>query len=140
MTSLILQTASKLIVPLALLFAAYMTLKGHNAPGGGFIGGLCFAVTLILLRMGVGPEVFNRMVPLHPRVLVFVGLAVAFLTGLVPLLMGYPFLTSYVTDLQLPLGASVHFASALFFDVGVLLVVVGTSVGMILRLSQEVEA
>ncbi|MEM1209709.1 MAG: MnhB domain-containing protein [Planctomycetota bacterium] len=139
MTSRILITAAQLIVPLALVFAAYLTIRGHNAPGGGFIGGLAFAVAFILYRMAVGPEAFKRMLPLHPRLLLFVGLAIALLTGLVPLFFDLPFLTSYVRYVDIPLNEPIHFASAVFFDAGVLLVVVGAVVGMITRLSEELE-
>ena len=79
MTSLILKTAMRLIVPLTMLFAAYMALKGHNEPGGGFIGGLVAAVSIALYRMTYGVKLFDKLIPFHPRILVFVGLAMAFL-------------------------------------------------------------
>jgi multisubunit Na+/H+ antiporter MnhB subunit len=139
MSSLILKNASRIIIPLGLLYAAYVALKGHNAPGGGFIGGLMFAVTLVLFRMAFGAVAFDRLVPFHPRLMVFTGLAVAFLTGLVPALLGYPFLTSWVGYVPVPLNEPVHLASAAAFDIGVLLVVVGVSTGMIARLSEELE-
>lgn len=139
MTSLILRTAMQLVVPLTLLFGAYVTLKGHNAPGGGFIGGLILSVGLVLYRLSYGRLSFERMIPFHPRVLIFAGLAIATLTGFVPMLFGWPFLTSYVDYIPMPFGGQAHFASALFFDVGVLLTVIGASVGMICRVSEEVE-
>jgi multisubunit Na+/H+ antiporter MnhB subunit len=139
MTSRILLTVAQLVVPLALVFAAYMTLRGHNAPGGGFIGGLAFAVALILYRMAAGPQRFRQMIPLHPRLLLFVGLAIALATGLVPLLFGAPFLMSYIDYVAVPMNEPIHFASAVFFDAGVLLTVVGAVVGMIVRLSEELE-
>lgn len=139
MSSLILRTAMRLIVPLSLLFATYMALKGHNHPGGGFIGGLIAAVALVLHRMAQGPEGLRQLVPIHPRDLIVVGLALAVCTTLVPLLFGYPALRS-VVDWHVPgLAEPLHFPSALFFDLGVLLVVVGVSVGMIVRLSEELE-
>ncbi|QDU33796.1 Na(+)/H(+) antiporter subunit B [Poriferisphaera corsica] len=139
MTSLILKTAMRLIVPLAMLFAAYMALKGHNEPGGGFIGGLIASVSLALYRMTYGVDSFDKLFPIHPRILVFVGLTCAVLTAIFPLLLGRPLLTSYEHYLNLGFGQSVHFVTAAIFDIGVLLVVVGVSVGMIDRLSREVE-
>jgi len=130
----------RLLLPLTLIFAAFMALKGHNLPGGGFIGGLMVAVALALLRMANGDAAFHRMVPVHPRLLIFMGLAIALLTALIPVILGRPLLTSTVVHKTLPLvGEDVHVASALFFDIGVLLVVVGVSVGMITRLGKEVE-
>ena len=138
-TSIILQTAMRLLLPLSLLFAGFMALKGHNAPGGGFIAGLIAAVALCLYRMSNGPEALYKLIPVHPRWLVFTGLSMAFATGLFPMLLGEPFLRSYTGVVTLPGGESVHLASAMAFDAGVLLVVVGVSVGMIMRLSEELE-
>ncbi|WP_432800139.1 MnhB domain-containing protein [Poriferisphaera sp. WC338] len=139
MTSLILKTAMRLILPLTMLFAAYMTLRGHNEPGGGFVGGLVAAVSLALYRMTYGVDSFDTLLPFHPRYLVFVGLALAFLTAIFPMILGQPLLTSYEHYIPLGFGQKIHFVSAFFFDGGVLLVVIGASIGMIDRISREVE-
>lgn len=137
MTSLILQTAMRLVLPLTLLFGLYLAFKGHNEPGGGFIGGLALAVSLVLYRMAFGSSLFDRLIPFHPRWIVAVGLVIALLTALYPLLAyGTPLLTS--EEYSFAIGsAHFHFTSAMFFDIGVMLVVVGVSVGMIGRLSEE---
>lgn len=140
MSSLILRTAMRLVVPLSLLFAAFLALKGHNEPGGGFIGGLVAAVALALQRMASGPGALRQMVPVHPRNLVFIGLALALLTAVVPMAGGLPLLTSAVVEAHLPGMDPLHVASAMFFDIGVLFVVVGVSIGMIIRLSEELES
>ena len=140
MSSLLLQTAAKLIFPLTLIFAGYTALKGHNEPGGGFIGGLMAAVAFLFFRMAYGRGALLRLMPLHPRLLVALGLAIALATSVFPLLMGRPFLSSTVIDaLPIGFGQEIHFASAVFFDTGVLLVVVGVSVGMIQRLHEELD-
>ena len=128
----------RLIMPLSLLFAAYMAFKGHDEPGGGFIGGLIAATALILYRMSDGPNEFKKLIPIHPRIFVFVGLGMALLTAVLPLFFGQPLLTSYVGEIQL-LGEPIHLASAIFFDAGVMLGVGGVSIGMITRLSEELE-
>jgi len=139
-TSSILKTSVRLILPLSLLFACFMSLKGHNSPGGGFIAGLVASVAFCIYRMTNGPESLMRLLPVHPRVLVFVGLGMALVTSVVPLFFGLPFLTSRVGTFHLPfMDESLHYASAVAFDTGVLLVVVGVSVGMIIRLSEELE-
>jgi len=139
MSSLILRTGMRLILPLMLLFGAFMALKGHGAPGGGFIGGLIMAVALAIYRMAYGAEALHTAVPVHPRLLVGSGLALALATGLAPLMFGAAVLRSVVTDLH-PFSISVHFVSAIFFDIGVLLVVMGSSVGIVTRFSEELEA
>lgn len=140
MSSLILRTANHFIVPVTLLFAAYMAMKGHNLPGGGFIGGLIAAVALVLYRMSHGREAMSRIMPIHPRVIVAGGLVIAAITAIVPLFFDRPLLTSTVFDIPLPYAdAPLHVPTAFFFDVGVLLVVIGVSVGMIVRLGEEIE-
>jgi len=138
MTSSILKTANGLIFPLTLVFAIYMALKGHNEPGGGFVGGLIMSVAFVLYRMSHGREAMQRLMPIHPRVLIASGLLIAVLTGVIPKFFGLPFLTSRAPYIY-PLGQEVHLPSAIAFDFGVLLVVVGVSVGMIVRLGEEVD-
>ncbi|MEM1108386.1 MAG: MnhB domain-containing protein [Planctomycetota bacterium] len=140
MSSILVRTAIKLIFPLVLIFAAYTALKGHNEPGGGFIGGLMGAVAVLLFRMTNGRDALVKLMPFHPRLLVSAGLGIAFITAVVPLLFGRPMLTSLVIDeLSIGMGQKIHFASAVFFDVGVLMVVIGVSVGMIQRLNEEID-
>lgn len=138
-TSTILKTSIRLILPLSLLFAMYTALKGHNEPGGGFIAGLIASIAFCTYRMANGPRSLLQLLPVHPRVLILTGLTLALLTSVVPLFFGLPLLTSRVGVIDLPFGQSVHYATAMFFDTGVLLVVIGVSVGMILRLSEELE-
>jgi len=138
-SSLILRIGMRLILPLMILFGAFMALKGHNAPGGGFIGGLIIAVALAIYRMAYGEQALHTAVPVHPRLLIFMGLALAMVTALMPLLAGEPVLRSVVTDLHLTKAISVHFVSAIFFDIGVLLVVVGASLGIVTRFNEEME-
>lgn len=138
MSSSILRTANGIIFPLTLLFALYMALKGHNYPGGGFIGGLIAAVALVLYRMSHGPDAMLRIMPIHPRVLIAMGLALASITAITPLFFGLPLLTSRAPYVNFGIGEPVHLPTAMWFDIGVLFVVVGVSVGMIVRLGEEV--
>lgn len=139
MSSSILRTAMALIFPLTLVFAVYMALKGHNQPGGGFIGGLIAAVALVMVRMSHGPAVMASVMPFHPRLLIAGGLSMAGVTAIVPLLFGQPLLTSRAPYVYL-LGEEIHVPTAMFFDLGVLMVVVGVAAGMIFRLGEEVDA
>ena len=138
MSSVILRTAVRFILPLTFLYAAYAALKGHNGPGGGFIAGLIASVGLCTYRMSYGDRAFHRLLPIHPRWLVFVGLGLAAGVAALPMLFGQPLLRSASTTLHLG-GADVHLVSATAFDLGVLLVVVGVAVGMISRLGEELD-
>jgi multisubunit Na+/H+ antiporter MnhB subunit len=140
MSSLILRIGMRLLLPLTLLFGAFMALKGHGAPGGGFIGGLTIAVALAMYRMAYGAQALHTAVPVHPRILVLTGLALAVGTAATPLLFGEPVLRSYIDQWHWTEGFEPHFVSAVFFDIGVLLVVVGSSIGIVTRFSEELEA
>ncbi len=139
LTSSLFRTAMRLILPLSLMFAAYMFFKGHNEPGGGFIAGLVMSVALAVYRMAEGQRALRRILPIKPGPLAALGLAIALATAVFPLLLGDPLLRSYQGEIPLPGGGSYHFASVLFFDLGVLFVVVAVSVGIINRLTEELE-
>ena len=138
MSSLLFRTASLLILPLALLFAAFMSFKGHNAPGGGFIGGLIAAVALMLFGMANGRKALIELIPVHPRVMVGAGLLLALTTATLPLLWGYPLLHSFSIDaFPIGFGQTIHVVTAFFFDFGVMFVVIGVATGMIQRMGEE---
>lgn len=118
---------ARILLPLALMVSVYIFLRGHNAPGGGFIAGLITSVALILqyVASGVG-FVQERMRFNYPHWLA-AGILVAGLTGMGSWLFGYPFLTSTVYDLAVPFVGVVELSSALPFDIGVYLTVVATT-------------
>jgi len=133
-------TAMRLILPLGLIFAAYVFFKGHNEPGGGFIAGLTAAVALAVFRMAHGPEALKNLIPIKPAPMAALGLAVALFSALLPMVLGYDFMRSFHDVMELPGDGSYHWASVALFDLGVLIVVVGVSVGIINRLTEELES
>ena len=135
----ILQTAVRLLIPLAIVFSAYLYFKGHQTPGGGFVGGLATAVALLVYRMCFGCDALYKLMPVRERTLLAVGLTLAVGTGVVALLAGLPMLTTNNGYLHLPGGGTFHWASVAVFDLGVYLVVVGSFVGMIDALARELE-
>ena len=136
----ILRTACTLLVPLSLAFAAYVYLKGHQTPGGGFVGGLVAGVALVVQRMTFGGGSLRRVLPVKERTLIAVGLLLAMGTGSAALLAGLPFFTSNNGYLPLPGTEPFHWATVAVFDLGVACVVIGTVVGMIDALACEFEA
>lgn len=137
--SSLLRTSMRLILPLTLIFAGYMFFKGHNAAGGGFIAGLIAAVALAVFRMAEGAAALRRLLPVKPGTMAAIGLLIALLTAVVPMLFGLPLLRSGDSHIPLPGGGNFHLTSAMFFDLGVFIVVVGVSVGMINRFEEELE-
>ncbi|MBK1644243.1 monovalent cation/H+ antiporter subunit A [Thiocapsa imhoffii] len=130
----IMAALTRLLLPLALLVSVFIFLRGHNLPGGGFIAGLITAVALIMQYLANGAEwTHNRMTSnLHP--LIGAGLLIGTATGLVSMLLGYPFLTSAFTHVHWPLIGDFELASAIAFDLGVYLVVVGATLLILVHL------
>jgi multicomponent K+:H+ antiporter subunit A len=114
------------LLPLALVVAFYILMRGHNLPGGGFIAGLITGVVLMLQYLAVGIEVTAARMRIDSVKLFAAGLALAAGTGLVGMAFGVPFLTSTHGYVDLPLVGATHLASALVFDLGVYLIVVAT--------------
>ena len=133
-------TAMNLILPLALIFAAFVFFKGHNEPGGGFIAGLTASVALAVFRMAHGGDAIKKLIPFKPAPMAATGLGIALFSAVLPLLLGYEFMRSFHDKVGLPGGGSYHWASVVLFDLGVMTVVVAASVGIINRLTEEVEA
>lgn len=127
MRSLILHKVARAVLPVTTLFAIYLLLRGHNEPGGGFIAGLVTASGVMLQGLAFGvARTRQRLGPLL-RSAAWVGLAVAAVTGLAPVLWGLPFLTHGHTYLPVPGGEPVHLSTTLVFDVGVYMAVVGVT-------------
>jgi len=116
---------SQLLFPLALAVSAYLFLRGHNAPGGGFIAGLVLAIPLLLQYVLLGSVYVESRLGFDYVRCIGVGLLVALATAVAPMLLGYPLLTSGHIEPQLPLIGVLPLASAIGFDTGVYLVVFG---------------
>jgi len=121
----VLSQLTRFLLPLALLVSVYLFLRGHNAPGGGFIAGLVTAVALILQYMASGIEWTRQrwQVQYHP--MLAWGVLIAAATGLGSWLFDRPFLTSAFSHFHLPLAGEFELATAMLFDLGVYLTVVG---------------
>ena len=119
MNSLILRATSRLILPAALIFSVYVLLRGHNAPGGGFIGGLIAAAGIAVHALPRGRDGLERLLRASPKAYIGAGLALAILSGLPALFAAEPFLTHRWFLLDFGIGTT------LLFDVGVYLVVIG---------------
>ena len=129
--SLILRVTARVLVPLLLLFSLFMLLRGHNLPGGGFVGGLVAASAFVLYVLTAGVHASQKVLHVEPHTLLGLGLVCAYGTGVLALLLGEPFLTSLWVDLHIPVLGDVHLGSTLPFDIGVMLVVVGTALLMV---------
>jgi multicomponent K+:H+ antiporter subunit A len=133
---MILAVIAQILLPLALLVSVYIFLRGHNQPGGGFIAGLITAVALILQYMARGHDWTRERLPISYPVVAVSGLIIAVATGLASWLFGYPFLTSAFGHFHIPLIGEIELASAMLFDLGVYLAVVGATLMILINLGR----
>lgn len=134
--SLILRTTTRPIILVLLLISVFLLLRGHDLPGGGFIGGLVAAAAVALFAIAFGPRAAARLLRWRPEQLIGWGMAAAVAAGLLGMLFGRPFLTGLwwiipVGDQELKLS------TPLLFDVGVYLVVIGVVLRFVLSLEER---
>jgi multisubunit Na+/H+ antiporter MnhB subunit len=137
--SLVLDVLVDLVVRTALVFSVFLLFSGHNAPGGGFIAGLVAGISIVLRYVAGGHAGVRAVIPMRPEGLLGVGLSVAVLTGILGWAWGEAFLESAKFEIDVPVLGVVKATSALPFDVGVFLVVVGVALAMIAALGHEEE-
>lgn len=123
--SLILDVVLDLVFRTALLFSLFLLFAGHNAPGGGFVSGLVAGTALVLRYVAGGVQEVDRVVPVHEQVLLGVGLLLVFLTGVFGWVVGDAFLYGAKATVEIPVLGTLSATSALVFDIGVDLVVIG---------------
>lgn len=137
MQSLILRTATRLLVSLILVFSIYLLFRGHNSPGGGFSGALVAGTGFALYIIAEGADSVRRAIRIDPRRLIVFGLGLALISGLVGVFFGKPFLTGLwwsVADLP---DYKIVLGTPFFFDVGVYAIVLGTILTIILALEES---
>ena len=127
----IFRTAARLLMPLLLLFSVFLLLRGHNQPGGGFVGGLVAAAAFSLYAIAFGVVRARQALLVKPMTLLGAGLLTALVSGLPAILRAQPFLTAQWAAPPIPLGTPA------LFDLGVFLVVAGVALMMIFTLAEE---
>jgi multicomponent K+:H+ antiporter subunit A len=128
--------ATRVMLPLALMVGAYILLRGHNQPGGGFIAGLVVAIALIMQYMASGFGWAAQQMRVDYHAMIGAGVLIAAATGIAAMVTDHPFLTSAFDYFHLPLIGEFELASALPFDVGVFLTVVGAVMLALANLSR----
>ena len=139
MKSIILRAGTRYLAGLLLLFSLYMLLRGHNQPGGGFIGGLPGATGFVLYAIACGTKDARKALRLEPNNIAMAGLGIALLAGLIAALFGdalftgqWLFIGETEDDKGLPLS------TVLVFDIGVYLVVFGSITALVFAMEEEI--
>lgn len=135
MFSVILSTASKYLLPLLLIFSFFLLLRGHNEPGGGFVGGLVAAAAYALYFIANGVDEAKKLLKIEPIKLVGVGLLISLLSSLPSLFIGKDFMTGVWLKTNFPVVGKI--GTPFIFDVGVYLLVLGIALKIIFSLAEE---
>lgn len=123
------------LTPVLLLFSIFLTLRGHNAPGGGFAGGLVMGMAVVLRYLAAGPRGV-RSLRVDPIVLIGSGLLIALTVGLTSLVADGSFLESAIWKFEVAILGDVKIVSSSLFDIGVHVLVVGVVMAVLVALAE----
>lgn len=139
MSGLILQVATRFMMPLLMLFSIFLLLRGHNLPGGGFIGGLVGSSAFALYALAFDVPTARAFLRIDSRTLVGVGLLMALVAAIAPLLGNLPLLTNRYSwiDWHVMGFGTFPLGTPLLFDLGVYVAVLGAALTIIFALAEE---
>ncbi len=136
MDSLIFRTVARFLTSLMLIFSLFILLRGHNAPGGGFIGGLIAASAFAVYGIAFGVQAMLRILRVSPLSVAGAGLLLSCLSGVVSIMFQVPFMTGLWFNLPF-FGSVIPVSTVQSFDIGVYLVVVGAFTSILLSLEER---
>jgi len=136
-TMLIPRVVMRWMFPFIVLLAAHLFLRGHDLPGGGFAAGIAVSIAFVLQYMASGARWVEERLAIAPIFWIGAGLLIAAASGAGAWIFGYPFLTSWFSYAELPLLGRVPLASAVLFDLGVVVLVVGATVLTLVALAHQ---
>jgi multicomponent K+:H+ antiporter subunit A len=125
------------LFPVIIVVALYLFLRGHDQPGGGFVAGITLSIAFVLQYLAGGTRWTEERLRILPVYWIGTGLLLALLTGLGAWVFGQPFLTTAFEYLDLPVLGRVPAASALIFDLGVFVLVVGATVLILIAIAHQ---
>jgi len=137
--SVIFEVVTRLLFHTMIVFAVYLLVAGHNAPGGGFAAGLVVGIALTVRYLAGGRYELGEAAPVHPGLLLGSGLFLSAGVGLIALIAGGEVLQSVIVDIDVPMIGAIHLVTSLFFDLGVFLVVIGLVLDVLRSLGAEVD-
>ncbi|MEG0385051.1 Na(+)/H(+) antiporter subunit B [Solibacillus cecembensis] len=133
----ILKTVVRMVVFIVLTFGMYLFFAGHNAPGGGFIGGLVLGSAIVLLYLTYDIETVHKGMPFDFKKVAALGVLLATGTAIGSLFFDAPFLTQTDGYFTIPILGEKHLSTVVLFEAGVALTVIGTLVTIILSISED---
>ena len=127
----------RLLLPVMALLSVHLFLRGHNAPGGGFVAGLVLSIGLIAQYIVAGTQWVEAHFALDLRRWIAAGLLAAGMTGIGSLFLGYPFMTAHTLHLTLPVLGEIHIPTAMFLDIGVFALVLGSTLLILTAMAHQ---
>lgn len=137
--SLMVDVITRIAFPTMMVVSLYFFFAGHNAPGGGFAGGLVAALAFSLRYLAGGRAELEETLPVDAGRILGTGLGLSVLAATLPMVFGSPPLTSHVWDFHLPVIGEMHVPSALLFDAGVYLIVIGLIMHILRSLGSQID-
>jgi multicomponent Na+:H+ antiporter subunit A len=138
--SLILDEADRWLFTVVLLVSLYLTFRGHNAPGGGFIGGLVASAAFVLRYLAQRHSVDRIYDIFRPHIILGIGLLISTVTAIAPVLVGDSMLESHIWKTNIPVFGDIKIVSSTFFDIGVYLLVIGVVLSILVALGVNQDA
>lgn len=139
MNTVIFRTVAPYLAALMVLFSVFVLLRGHNEPGGGFIGGLIAASAIAIYGIAAGVEEVRKALVFHPIAVAGLGVFLAAIAGFLSLFVEAPFLKGLWLFLEMSDGSELALSTPMLFDIGVYLVVVGAISSIALALEEDEE-
>src|SRR5690625_5836950 len=137
MNDVFLKYTAKVVFLIIITFSINLFFSGHYTPGGGFVGGLLAAGAIVLLLLAYDLKTLRKMLRIDDKRTITLGLAISFIVPILLMLFGNPLFTHQHTYLELPVFGEVPLHTAVIFDVGVYITVVGTTLLIITLLASE---
>lgn len=137
MNSVIVRTISRGMLPALLMYSLFLLNAGHDAPGGGFVGGLVAASAFVLYSLAYDVPAARHVLRVDSKTLVGAGLALALATALLPVAGGQAFMTGLWTEVALPGVGTITIGTPIVFDIGVYLLVLGVTLTILLPLREQ---
>ncbi|MFI2105033.1 Na+/H+ antiporter subunit A [Isoptericola sp. NPDC019693] len=137
--SVLFEVVTRVVFHAMIVFALFLLFSGHNAPGGGFAAGLVVGIAFAVRYLAGGRYELGEAAPVNPGVLLGTGLFLSAGVGLATLVAGQEVLQSAIVDMHFPVLGEVHLVTSLFFDIGVMLVVVGLVLDLLRTLGAEID-
>jgi multicomponent Na+:H+ antiporter subunit B len=137
MKSPILPTAARYLLPLFLVFSIFLLARGHQSPGGAFVGGLVAAAAMGLYAIALDVPSARRIFRVSPFRIMSVGMVLTYIAAVIGLFLGDAFFTAYWGDIRVPVFGTIDVGTPLLFEAGIYLIVLGAALGIILMLAEQ---